>query len=433
MPQSDQQLVQQTLSGNVNAFNQLVTKYQGAVYGVAFHWTKNFADAEDITQEAFFLAYEKLEQLQDPQKFAGWLNRITTNMCYKWRRRQPDQTISIDASKSQEFSDQLQHSGKHPDEALETKEIQLAIQNTFKTLSDKVRLTATLFYLDDLSYQEISDFLEIPISTIKSRLYKARKKLKREAIEMLEETLGQHKNSPKIEIKKVSGYVHILKEGHGHLRSTLDASHNKNDIFVSERYISLFALKPGDFVESHGRALKNEQGDIYYAAMRFEQINQTPAVSQAPELKDPKEAMYSENLKRVFASARKIAEDWKNGYVGTEHLLMGILQTEDAKTQQLWNNLCVNVGAFGQRLKDWIGHHSNDKLETEIRFTPRAKAIIQSAAQEAGALNIHLTDIEHLLLALTRDKNSAAALVLWDFNVKYEYLKKEIISNSNYS
>ena len=73
MSTSTRKLVQQSLAGDRSSFDRLVKTYQAAVYGLTYHWTRNFADARDLTQEAFFQAYEKLDQLQDPDKFAGWL------------------------------------------------------------------------------------------------------------------------------------------------------------------------------------------------------------------------------------------------------------------------------------------------------------------------------------------------------------------------
>lgn len=431
MDKTDQQLVRQTLGGDVDAFNKLALRYQGAVYGLTFHWTRNFADAQDLTQETFFQAYEKLGQLREHRKFAGWLNRIATNLCHKWLRTQSKNTISIDAPNNQELRNKLAYSGAQPAEALEAQEQQTVIQKIFDLLSDKVRLTATLFYLEDLSYQEISHFLDVPISTIKSRLHKARTQLKKEAIQMVEETFGQHRDRPKIEIKKVSGYVHLQDEGFGYLRPAIDAPHSSDDIFIAQRYISLFDLKAGDFIHSHARPTKNEQGENGYSAMRFERINHEPAVSQAPPLKENVEPAYSDDVKEILKTAREIAAYRKNGYVGTEHLLMGILKHANKGIQQILADLQVNVEDFRQRLEEWIGHHTDDTTEEEIRFTPRAKDIVQATANEASARNTQPADIEHLLLALARDKNSAAALVLWDFNLRYEELDRKVSARMN--
>jgi RNA polymerase sigma-70 factor (ECF subfamily) len=84
----DIDLVERSLQGERDAFEDLVRKYQDAVYGLAFHLTGNFADAQDIAQQAFVTAYLKLPQLKDPGRFASWLKRITVNECISWSRQQ---------------------------------------------------------------------------------------------------------------------------------------------------------------------------------------------------------------------------------------------------------------------------------------------------------------------------------------------------------
>ena len=96
MNQTDAQLVKEVLQGNTASFGILVRKYQGAVYGLAYHLVKDFTDAEDIAQEAFLQAYLNLSQLRDLSKFAGWLKRITFNICKMWLRRQPIGQVSLE-------------------------------------------------------------------------------------------------------------------------------------------------------------------------------------------------------------------------------------------------------------------------------------------------------------------------------------------------
>ncbi len=88
MEASDTKLIEQTLNGDINAFGGLVQKYQGAVYGLAFHITGSFSDAEDLAQESFIKGYEKLGNLRNRNKFASWLKTITRNVCNDWLRRQ---------------------------------------------------------------------------------------------------------------------------------------------------------------------------------------------------------------------------------------------------------------------------------------------------------------------------------------------------------
>ena len=84
---TDEILVRKTLSGDKDAFSKLVEKYSSAVYGQAYHLVGNFADAQDLAQEAFITAYLKIHQLKDYTRFAHWLRTITVNTCKMWLRK----------------------------------------------------------------------------------------------------------------------------------------------------------------------------------------------------------------------------------------------------------------------------------------------------------------------------------------------------------
>lgn len=185
----DTELVIRTLQGDKEAFGKLVDKYQGAVYGLCFHLVGNFADAQDLAQEAFVRAYLDLHQLREPKKFASWLYRVTMNVCKMWMRKRKAEIISLDTVVPVEFISVL----PSPQEIVEQEELQIAVRQAIDSLSEKNRLTITLYYMDGLSYQEISDFLSVPITTVKSRLHKARLQLKEELITMVEKTFEEHK------------------------------------------------------------------------------------------------------------------------------------------------------------------------------------------------------------------------------------------------
>lgn len=191
MPQSDEELVIKTLAGDIDSFGQLVRKYQGAVLGLAFNLVENFTDAQDIAQEAFIKAFQNLDQLKDYKRFAHWLNQITANTCHRFMRNRKRELSCMEPL--HEIGEQsLDASITRPDELVERKERYQMTRQAMNKLSKKNRLVVTLYYMDGLSYREISEFLALPISTVKSRLYHARKNL-REEISMVEETLEQAK------------------------------------------------------------------------------------------------------------------------------------------------------------------------------------------------------------------------------------------------
>ena len=206
MPQSDVKLVQKALAGDLNAFGQLVNKYQSAVYGLAFHLVGNFADAEDLTQEAFIKAFQNLSQLKDYAKFAYWLKQITANTCRRWLRQRQKEMSHLGFP--HEIDEQSERGRiATPDELVESKERIQMVRQAMNTLSENNRIVLTLFYMDGLSYQDISEFLGLPVSTTKSRLHHARKKLKEEIVAMLGETFKQIKPE-----KDFTDFIKYLKQ-----------------------------------------------------------------------------------------------------------------------------------------------------------------------------------------------------------------------------
>ncbi len=189
--ETDQQIIREYLDGNTKAFNVLINRYQYAVYGMCYHFAHNFADAKDLTQETFIQAFTKLDQLRNPQKFSSWLRQITMNVYRMWRRNQERYPkVSIEKVGEENLVDKQSPS---PQKEIEINELRAKVRRAISSLSEKNRLTLTLYYIDGLTYEEIGTFLDIPKTTIKSRLYKARKKLKKEVLQM---TKDEFQHSP---------------------------------------------------------------------------------------------------------------------------------------------------------------------------------------------------------------------------------------------
>jgi len=208
MESSDAKLIEQTLSGDTNAFGALVKKYQGAVYGLAFHITGSFPDAEDLAQESFIKAYEKLTTLRDPNKFAGWVKTITTNICNDWLRRQcalkgenkrnrcepkarGDCFVPRNSPRNS-VSCCISETTPMPDDEIESEELRQIVLSSINALPEKHRLVVTLHYMDGLSTKEISEFLGIPDGTVESRLHRAKTQL-RENIALIESALSRQR------------------------------------------------------------------------------------------------------------------------------------------------------------------------------------------------------------------------------------------------
>ena len=242
---NDEILVKQAMAGDKDAFGQLVQIYQGAVYGLCYHIVGNFADAQDLAQEAFVQAYQDLHQLREPAKFANWLNRVTRNVCGMWLRRRNSNIVPLDEVASKELAD---YATSTPLEGIEAEEMHQFVRRSIDALSEKNRLTVTLFYMDGLSYQKIGGFLGVPVSTVKSRLHESRKQLKEELIKMVEKTFEKHK-LPQDFADKVLHEVSVN-------RMTYDEKSNMPIVFLANKAMELQNL-PIWIGQSEGHAIHN--------------------------------------------------------------------------------------------------------------------------------------------------------------------------------
>jgi len=194
MKTTDEELVRATLNGDQTAFSTLVRKYQSVVYGLTYSLVGSFSDAEDLTQEAFIRAYLDLHQLREHAKFARWLCQVARNVCRMWIRRQKTDVISLEHSIETGENGVLGLCDRHNDpvEIIERREFQRTVLEAVNSLPEPDRAAITLFYMDGLTYQEISQFLGVSVSSIKSRLYRAKKKLKGELFNMVQEIFANN-------------------------------------------------------------------------------------------------------------------------------------------------------------------------------------------------------------------------------------------------
>lgn len=185
--QTDATLVAQTRVGDMQAFAELVERYRDAAFGAALHVLGDPGAAAEVAQDAFFRAYRCLDQLREPQRFAAWLHRIAINLARNRlaaMRAQPSH-VPLDQA------DDAAAPNPTPSDMAERSEVAELIRQLMAKLSDQQRLTFTMFYVDGYSEQDVSDMLEIPVGTVKSRLHHARARLKEEVVRMAEDTLKE--------------------------------------------------------------------------------------------------------------------------------------------------------------------------------------------------------------------------------------------------
>lgn len=175
----DQILVERSLQGEQQAFEQLVKRYQKSIYNLAYRMTGSREDAEDLAQETFLRAYVKLETFQVGRRFSPWLFRIASNLCINWRNRQKQRELSLD-SLGEDKKEQLLFPDTSADPLfqIEQNQLQTLLQQEILALPVRYRLVFTLRYLEDHSCREIAEILDMPEGTVKTYLFRARRILK---------------------------------------------------------------------------------------------------------------------------------------------------------------------------------------------------------------------------------------------------------------
>ncbi len=183
LEQADEdRLIAAAQRGNLDAFNELVLAYQDRVYNLAYRIMGDPASASDATQEAFISAFHHIEDFRGkyPSSFKSWLMRIVSNACYdELRRRKRHPTTSIeDFEVEEEANPALISEAESPEEATEREEVAQALEVGIQTLPEDQRVTLVLADVQGLTYQEISEVTDVPLGTVKSRLARARGKLR---------------------------------------------------------------------------------------------------------------------------------------------------------------------------------------------------------------------------------------------------------------
>ena len=189
MKNNDIELIQRSLTGDENAFARLVRKYQKSVHALAWRKVGDFHVAEEITQDTFLQVYKKLASLKDPHRFKGWLYRIATRQCQTWLRKKRMQTQSLEET-DPELLEKMTYSQYIAEEQAKaaTEAQRSIVHKLLARLRESERTVVTLHYFGEMTCEEISRFLGVSASTVKSRLRRARLRLKK-AEPMIREAL----------------------------------------------------------------------------------------------------------------------------------------------------------------------------------------------------------------------------------------------------
>jgi RNA polymerase sigma-70 factor (ECF subfamily) len=188
MPSTDEELVARSQGGDLDSFNQLVLRWERPIYALAYRVIGREEDAHDVAQETFLRAFRALKGFKGQAKFSSWLYRITLNLCRDWIRRerrtpvvQPPEGVDVielaaESTPSESIEDLV---SRH--------ELGRAVGKAMSQLPEEQRTAIILKEYHGLTFQEIADLLDCPLSTVKTRLYQGltvlRKQLREAGVE----------------------------------------------------------------------------------------------------------------------------------------------------------------------------------------------------------------------------------------------------------
>lgn len=173
-------IVRKVLDGDANAFETLVLEYEKNVYNIALRMTGNSEDAADMTQEAFIKAYNSLQSFRGDSKFSVWLYRIVSNVCLDFlrsRNRRPTVSLSVEDDDGEDTQLDVADDSQSPELLLDRKLTRESVRRGLDSLPPDYRQILLLREIQGLSYDEISQALGLEVGTVKSRIFRARKRL----------------------------------------------------------------------------------------------------------------------------------------------------------------------------------------------------------------------------------------------------------------
>lgn len=187
---SDEELVARATAGDQDAFNQLVKRWERPIFALAYRTLGREEEARDVVQDAFLRAYRGLKGFKGEAKFSSWLYRITLNLCRDWVRKERRAPVSqppegVDAV---DLADEQAAPTESVEDLVARREMSAAVQLAMAELPEEQRTAIMLKEYHGLTFQEIAEMLDCPLSTVKTRLYQGlsvlRRRLERQQAEV---------------------------------------------------------------------------------------------------------------------------------------------------------------------------------------------------------------------------------------------------------
>lgn len=173
--------IKKVKKGDQDAFADIVEYHKDKLFHLCYRMLGNREEAQDAAQEAFIRAYVNIHSYDTSKRFSTWLYRIATNLCIdRIRKKKPDYYLDAEVAGTDGLNmySQIAADQALPEEELEQVELQEFIQSEILKLPEKYRTVIVLKYIDELSLKEISDILDLPLGTVKTRIHRGREALR---------------------------------------------------------------------------------------------------------------------------------------------------------------------------------------------------------------------------------------------------------------
>ncbi len=182
MDDNEAKTIADALKGNQKAYESLTERHRQAIFHIIFKIVRNNETAHDLVQETFMKAFASLESYRSEYRFSTWLYKIAANCSIDYLRKKRINALSLDQevhTKDGSVGIEVPDHSFNPEKELERKEQQYNIEEAIASLPDKYREVIIYRHKDDKSYEEIADLLNIPVGTVKARIFRARELLKK--------------------------------------------------------------------------------------------------------------------------------------------------------------------------------------------------------------------------------------------------------------
>ena len=176
--ETDEQLVRKSQQDDERAFGELVSRYESKVYSLALKMLRNPEDAEDVLQDTFLRAYRGIKSFKGNSTFSTWIYRITANSALMRLRKRQLPTVSIDDADEREAPINIADWAPGPVEQMLNQETQAAMTEAIEALPPEFRQVFVLRDIEELSNAEVAEILDLSVAAVKSRLHRARLKVR---------------------------------------------------------------------------------------------------------------------------------------------------------------------------------------------------------------------------------------------------------------